>query len=147
MPAKSETFLLKYSYTSTDSETGITSTVNEEGVGISYPVTTTGFDEVLTANSDPVRGDGYYGRADGFHTVQYNLAGLIGTVKIQATLAVEPTESDWFTVYENAYNLQSTPGIEEEANSLTNFIGNYVHVRAVIDNWTGGSVNSIYLNH
>jgi len=146
MPAKSETFVLKYSYTTTDPQTGITSTVNEEGVHISYPAHPQ-FDEVLTATSDPVRGDGYYGRADGFHTVQYNLAGLVGTVKIQATLAVEPTELDWFTVYENAYNLQSTPGVEEEANSLTNFTGNYVHIRAVIDNWSGGSVNSIYLNH
>jgi len=143
MPAKSETFLLKYSFT--DTETG--DTVNEEGVGISYPVTATGFDEVLTATSDPVRGDGYYGRADGFHTVQYNLSGFVGTLKIQATLAVDPVNADWFTVYEDAYNLTSTPGVEENANELVNFTGNYVHIRARLENWTDGSVESIYLNH
>jgi len=48
MPAKSETFLLKFSYN--DTETG--DTVNEEGVHISYPVTATGFEEVLTATSE-----------------------------------------------------------------------------------------------
>ena len=143
MPAKSETFLLKFSYT--DTETG--DTVNEEGVHISYPVTATGFEEVLTATSEPVRGDGYYGRADGFHTVQYNLLGLVGTLKIQATLAIDPSETDWFTVYENAYNLTSTPGVEEPANKLTNFTGNYVHIRARVENWSDGTVESIYLNH
>lgn len=143
MPAKSETFLLKFSFDNPD--TGESN--DREGVGITYPDDIIDFDDVLTATSDPVRGDGYYGRADGFHTVQYNLSGLIGTLKIQATLAVEPAESDWFTVYENVYDLQSTPGVEETANKVTNFTGNYVHIRTRVENWTGGSVESVYLNH
>lgn len=143
MPAKSETFLLKFSFT--DNNTG--DTVEREGVSIVYPDDIINFDEVLTATSEPVRGDGYYGRADGFHTVQYNLLGLVGTLKIQATLAIDPSETDWFTVYENAYNLTSTPGVEESANKLTNFTGNYVHIRARVENWSDGSVESIYLNH
>jgi len=44
------------------------------------------------------KGDGYYGRADGLHTVQYNISGFTGIVAIQGTLAVNPVEADWFTV-------------------------------------------------
>jgi len=143
MPAKSETFLLKYSFDNPEEETA-----NErEGIKITYPDDIIGFDDILIATSDPIRGDGYYGRADGFHTVQYNLSGLIGTLKIQATLSVEPKESDWFTVYENTYDLQSTPGVEETANKLTNFTGNYVYIRVKVDNWSAGTIESVYLNH
>lgn len=141
MPAKSETFLLKYTFTSEGE------TISEEGVGISYPQTPVGFDDPLTATSDPVKGDGYYGRADGFHTVQYNLSGFIGDIHIQATLAVDPREEDWFTIYSNSYSLQSTPGVSEDANKLTNFTGNYVWIRIKADNWLGGSIESVYLNH
>ena len=63
---------------------------------------------ILSANTHPgdsttetvtgsnFRGDGYYGRSDGVHTVQYDYTGLTGSITIQATLATTPTESDWF---------------------------------------------------
>ena len=143
MPAKSETFLLKFTFDNPEEETP-----NErEGVKITYPDDIVGFSDILTATSDPVRGDGYYGRADGFHTVQYNLSGFIGNIHVQATLTVDPQESDWFTVYSASYDLQSTPGVSENANKLTNFTGNYVWIRIRIDDWSGGSVESVYLNH
>jgi len=56
-----------------------------------------------TVIGEKFKGDGYYSRSDGFHTVQYNITGFIGTVNIQATLAVDPTDDDWFTVYTQAY--------------------------------------------
>jgi hypothetical protein len=143
MPAKSETFLLKFNFI--DPDTG--DTVEREGATISYPTDVLGFDEILTAKSDPLRGDGWFGRADGLHTVQYNLAGLNATIKIQATLAIEPENEDWFTVYESAYELESTPGVVEKANEFVNFIGNYVFVRIVVENWSGGTINSIFFNH
>ena len=143
MPAKSETFLLKFNFT--DPDTG--DTVEREGASITYPTDVLGFSTVLTAKSDPLRGDGWFGRADGLHTVQYNLAGLNATIKIQATLSVEPEQEDWFTVYENAYELESTPGVVEKVNDFVNFTGNYVFVRIVIENWSGGTVNSIFFNH
>lgn len=100
---------------------------------------------VRTLVSDPFKGDGYYGRSDGFHTVQYTLAGFLGTVSIQATLAVEPTESDWFTVYSSTYSLVNNEG--ETGSHIVNFTGNYVWIRANISNWTDGTINSIKLNH
>lgn len=143
MPAKSETFLLKFNFI--DPDTG--DTVEREGATITYPTDVLGFSTILTAKSDPLRGDGWFGRADGLHTVQYNLAGLNATIKIQATLSVEPEQEDWFTVYESDYELESTPGVVEKVNDFVNFTGNYVFVRIVLENWSGGTVNSIFFNH
>jgi hypothetical protein len=99
------------------------------------------YDVDSTVTGDAYKGDGYYGRSDGFHTVQYTLTGFVGTVNIQATLAVNPVDTDWFTVYTQAYPVGTT------TSAITNFTGNYVWVRAHISNWTDGTVNSIKLNH
>lgn len=157
MPAQSETFLLKFSFT--DTNTG--DTVEREGVSVVYPNDIIDFDEVLTATSEPVRGDGYYGRADGFHTIQTNLSDFVGIIKVQGTLDVDPTESDWFTVQLGTGNRSvDTTGLIREENitqvqyieektgtNSYNFTGNYVKIRIKIENWTVGTVNSIYLNH
>ena len=112
---------------------------------------------ILSANSHPgdstieavtgekFKGDGYYGRSDGLHTVQYNILGFVGTVNVQATLAVNPIDDDWFTVYTQAY-----PAINDKGTTKSNFAnytGNYTWIRAYISNWTDGTVNDIKLNH
>jgi hypothetical protein len=107
------------------------------------------------------KGDGYYGRSDGFHTVQVDLAGFIGKVAMQGTLATNPVEADWFTlVLDSGRQSVDTTGLVAtqsitsiEYTSVTtntknyNFTGNYVWVRAYVSNWTDGTVNSIRLNH
>ena len=93
----------------------------------------------VTVNGDKFKGDGYYGRSDGLHTVQMNYVGLTGTINIQATLALEPDDEDWFTVQ------QLVPAQKTE-NTYTNFTGNYVWIRAQLI-YTDGTVNSIVLNH
>jgi len=105
-----------------------------------------GDSSVQTVTGSAYKGDGYYGRSDGFHTVQYTITGFTGTVNIQATLAVEPTDDDWFTVYTQAHAIAGSDP-NPTTSILTNFTGNYVWVRAYIDNWTDGTVNSIKLNH
>ena len=64
---------------------------------------------IQTVTGEKFKGDGYYGRSDGFHTVQYNITGFIGTVNVQATLATSPTvDSDWFDrVYIGIYSCKS----------------------------------------
>lgn len=90
------------------------------------------------------RGDGYYGRSDGFHTAQYSVNGFIGTIVIQATLATDPVEADWFTAYSQSYPVNSDIGTTDSI--ITNFTGNYVWIRAVVT-YTDGTVTSIKLNH
>jgi len=107
---------------------------------------------ILTANTHPgggttetvtgekFKGDGYYGRSDGIHTVQYSISGFTGTVAIQGTLAINPVEADWFTVYTEAHSATTKV-------TAINFTGNYVWVRASITDWTVGTVSSVLLNH
>ena len=52
----------------------------------------------LEYTSEKLRGDGYYGRSDGFHTVQVHVTGFIGRVQVQGTLEPNPAEQDWFAV-------------------------------------------------
>ena len=96
-----------------------------------------------TLTGDKYKGDGYYGRSDGFHTVQYNVYGFIGTIVMQATLAVDPTSTDWFTLSSTEYTSTSS----NDVSFVYNFTGNYVWVRAYVSNWTDGTISSIYLNH
>ena len=133
---------------------------------------TTNSETILTANTHPgdstietvtgdkFKGDGYYGRSDGLHTIQVNLAGFLGDVQLQGTLAVDPTADDWFTVRLGSGQTIDTTGkifnaitskleyTDNETSSKTyNFTGNYVWIRIYVSNWTDGTVNSIQLNH
>jgi hypothetical protein len=97
-----------------------------------------------TVTGDKFKGDGFYGRSDGIHTVQYSVTDLAGTVTIQATLAAEPGEADWFSVYEQSYPLDGD-NLTTRSN-ISNFTGNYVWIRAKVD-YTEGTVDRILLNH
>ena len=99
-----------------------------------------GDSSVQTVTGDKFKGDGYYGRSDGFHTAQYTLTNVRGTITIQGTLAIEPASTDWFTVYTQEYTDETTKSI------VANFTGNYVWLRGIVE-FTQGTVNSIKLNH
>lgn len=113
-----------------------------------------------TTFGEKFKGDGYYGRSDGLHTVQVNLTGFLGDIELQGTLAVDPTADDWFNVRLGSgqtidttgkFVSSSTSKLEYTANETSsktyNFTGNYVWIRTKISNWTDGTVNSIQLNH
>ena len=85
------------------------------------------------------KGDGYYGRSDGLHSVQYTYTGFTGIIIIQGTLAVEPVDADWFDVH-----LYTTTN--ETASKIISFTGNYVWIRAKVV-YTDGAINLITLNH
>lgn len=101
-----------------------------------------------TVTGDKYKGDGYYSRADGLHTVQYNLSGdgesntFRGRIVIQASLATTPGTSDWFDVSATDQTYTGSSG-----SFIYNFTGNYVWVRAYVEDWTDGNIASIKLNH
>lgn len=117
--------------------------------------------EVLVG--DKVKGDGFYGRADGFHTVMWNVDNFTGTIAIQGSLEVDPQDSDWveipfevvsgdFTVTTSGRvtiqgNLAQRQYTADTAVESYNFKGNFVWVRVRIFDWTAGTVNSVLLNH
>jgi hypothetical protein len=47
---------------------------------------------------DPAQADGWYGFSDGLHTISLQVANFSGRIYIQASLALEPTEDDWFDI-------------------------------------------------
>ena len=120
-------------------------------------------------NSDPIivtgdkfKGDGYYGWGDGIHTIEVELTGFVGNIALQATLATDPTEDDWFSVplTADSFYIDTSgalvkliaPSLIEYTSPTTsvkiyNITGNFVWVRAMIDNWTAGTINRILFNH
>lgn len=137
----------------------LTFTVNSTStVVLDYPNTGT---SALTFVSDRIKGDGYFGGSDGFHTTQFNLHEFIGKVEIQGTLASAPEETDWSAVNlgTGSFSVDTTGLMSEENISYVqystatssvksyNFTGNYVWVRAKVSDWTEGTVNNIRINH
>ena len=92
-----------------------------------------------TVTGDAIKGDGYYGRSDGLHTVQYNYTGFTGSFTTQATLEINPTDDDWFNVDILSVN-------QNTGSRIANFTGNYVWIRVVVV-YTDGTVNSVLLNN
>ena len=89
-------------------------------------------DGSLNQTGPSTRADGYYGFADGMHTVAFYLKNFKGNLYIEATLSDEPKESDWFPVGIGAntdFYQVDTPETRVEA---FNIVGNFVYVRARI---------------
>lgn len=115
--------------------------------------------QILTGNR--AKGTGYYGRSDGIHTVQFRITEFKGVITIQGTLVNEPTDNDWFNItLENPgeFSIDTTGLISRTAltttveyssattvNETYNFTGNLMWIRAVITDWTRGTVDFINL--
>lgn len=81
----------------------------------------------------------YMGNRD-LQTINWNVAYVTGTIQIQATLATTPVESDWFSVYEITYD-------NESATSFVNIPGNFVWMRAVVTNFSLGTIQYIKMSY
>ena len=86
----------------------------------------------LTYTSNPVKGDGYYGFADGLHTISFHVNNFTGRIHLEATIVEEPTDDDWFPIDLDTL----TPYLEINAGTITkgtSFEGNFVYLRVKID--------------
>lgn len=112
-----------------------------------------------TLVGEKYKGDGYYGRTDGLHTVAWNLAGFTGSLTMQGSLATDPGEDDWFDIKldSNEYYTDTTGKLlpvvttsvaytAATTKATYNFTGNFVWVRVRISNWSAGTVNAVYMN-
>lgn len=131
---------------------------NTSTVAVNYPNTGT---TALTFLSDKVKGDGYFGNSDGFHSVQIQTTNFIGKVELQGSLSIDPESTDWFSINldSNRKYVDTTGLLKEESVSYVsystatttvvgyNFKGNFVWVRGKISNFTQGSINFIKYNY
>jgi hypothetical protein len=102
-------------------------------------------------NSLPEKGDGYYGASDGVHTVTYTVTpNFVGNLSMQATLAITPAEVDWFTVTNTTVSYDYSIEPATTTTNYTNFVGNFVWVRARAersDDVPNGSIMFVNYNH
>jgi hypothetical protein len=97
--------------------------------------------------SDMVKGDGYYGASDGLHTVMYTATpNFVGTVTMQASLAKNPIETDWFNVNDVATSYSVMDIRNTSTVDCYNFTGNFVWIRGYVS-FSAGTVQSILYNH
>ena len=96
-------------------------------------------DSALTF-SEKSKGAGYHRISHGLHTAVYSLSDFTGTVKLQGTLKLYPSDDDWFDIPESIYSDDSAFFVN--ANDSVNFVGNFVWLRAAY-NIQDGTINSI----
>jgi len=92
----------------------------------------------------------YLGNKD-LQTVNINLAGVTGNIFIQASLATTPTDIDWFNVYELQANAgapaNTIPNVNAYLNEAVNIEGNFVWMRAKVQDFHSGVVQYIKLSY
>tara|TARA_Y100001938_G_scaffold87647_1_gene120094 strand:+ start:187 stop:762 length:576 start_codon:yes stop_codon:yes gene_type:complete len=92
--------------------------------------------------SAKVKGDGYYNKPDGVHTVAYQVdSTMAGSIKMQGSLATTPTEDDYFDITGTTFTADQSTLI-----STANFTGNFVWIRAKATSVTAGTISSILVN-
>lgn len=92
----------------------------------------------------------YLGNKD-LQTVNMKVTQFTGNIVIEASLATTPTNNDWFEVHKLVANADATPNsapeIASNASTYTNVIGNFVFMRAKIEDFQAGGVQFVKLSY
>lgn len=84
---------------------------------------------------------GYYLGNKNLQTVTWDFTNVNCTMYIEATLATEPSSTDWFTVY-----TKNTGGLLTE-RSFTNIEGNFTWIRCRVNPFTAGVIQSVKVSY
>ena len=86
----------------------------------------------VTANTtgEKIKADGYYGYADGLHTIAVYTTGFTGKFYLQGTLASTPVETDWFDINLQANDSHVDYTTDTGVHGYT-FQGNFVYLRII----------------
>jgi hypothetical protein len=118
---------------------------------ILLPQTTYSANTPYTVVGDPQPAAAYYLGNKDLQTVTIQTNVFTGNVLIQASLANQPSDTDWFNVYTLPANTQAPSGTPEQNNSntsmYTNIEGNFVFMRAKITGFASGQVNYVKLSY
>ena len=129
----------------------VINTGTSTATSVAIPSTTLAPDGGTYFKSIQEKGDGYFGAADGLHTVTFTVTpNFVGTLTMQASLATEPSEADWFDVNDTTIEYKTTTIPATTTTNYFNFTGNFVWVRAVVQRSSdqpNGSVNWVNYNH
>lgn len=85
----------------------------------------------------------YYGGFGGLQTVAIYLTAFQGRIKLEASLESDPTvDAEWFKVYEFDSTSSTTTN-----NFSTNITGNFTWIRANVEEFEAGTINSVTLSY
>ena len=90
--------------------------------------------------SPAIIGASFYNTAGGVQTALINVTGFLGRITFQATLNDIPDQAAWFDVTTYGDPLSPTTQV-----TAVNLIGNFVYIRAVVSDFTAGTINSVIL--
>ena len=90
-------------------------------------------------------GAGYHKNFDVLHTAVYSVDAFVGVIKLQATLALNPRDSEWFDIEGTAIGLDDDSSAWTNTISI-NFTGNFVWIRAAY-NLQNGTITLVRYNH
>jgi len=103
----------------------------------------------ITGTSNPAAAY-YLGNRD-LQTVAVKLTQVTGNIVIEASLATSPTNNDWFQVYMLEANANAAPNTAPElasnASVYTNIEGNFVYMRAKIEDFNSGILHYVKLSY
>lgn len=92
----------------------------------------------------------YLGNKD-LQTVAIKLTEVTGNIVIEASLATQPSNTDWFKVYELEANANAPSNtasqLASNASVYTNIEGNFVYMRAKIVDFNNGSLHYVKLSY
>ena len=117
----------------------------------------------LNVTTDKVEGDSFYGYTDGIQTIAISYNAFKGRVSVQGSLALTPTESDWFDIQiSGGFNAAGGGYKQFPISGTTGFTGveaytiqgNFTYLRVKVDrSYLGstyisdyGSINYIRLS-
>jgi hypothetical protein len=92
--------------------------------------------------SETVKGDSYYGFTDGLHTIQVTYNQFVGRLRVQCTLSLTPTDTDWFDIvptttsgssWNPAGYIQFNANNPADFSEAYTFQGNFTFIRIYMD--------------
>jgi hypothetical protein len=93
----------------------------------------------------------YYVGSKDLQTINVNQVGLTGNIIVQATLATLPEITDWFQVYKLEANAgapaNSELSVNSSVNEAVNIVGNFVWMRAIIQDFNGGILQYVKVSY
>ena len=106
-------------------------------------LTATSTESAVFQYSEKQKGAGYYRRDYPLHTAVFQFDNFKGSVKIQATLVLYPSDDDWFDVeYDNGNALEAVDSTPLITTTSRNFTGNFIWIRAAYQ-LTEGTITEI----
>jgi hypothetical protein len=92
--------------------------------------------------SNAVPAANYYGGNGSLQTIYYTFSGFVGIVTLEATLNDLPEQAQWFEISERGDGITPDSGL-----TTSTVTGNFSWVRARVDGFDAGSIQSISISY